>query len=79
MPANTVRVSLPRSRVSLSSLSASGTADLEGRSTVMVANLKARKMRFGVSEGMALAAGSGGKDLFLLSPDEGAAPGSRVT
>jgi len=54
-------------------------ADLIGRHTVMVANLKPRKMRFGVSEGMVLAAGSGGSELFLLSPDEGAEPGSRVT
>ncbi len=51
---------------------------LEGRLTVMVANLKPRKMRFGVSEGMVLAAGPGGKGLFLLSPDEGAQPGMRV-
>ncbi len=51
---------------------------LEGRLTVMVANLKPRKMRFGVSEGMVLAAGPGGKDLYLLSPDEGAEPGMRV-
>ncbi|MBA1147048.1 methionine--tRNA ligase [Ectothiorhodospiraceae bacterium WFHF3C12] len=52
--------------------------DLEGRLTVVVANLKPRKMRFGVSEGMVLAAGPGGRDLFLLSPDEGAEPGMRV-
>ena len=52
--------------------------DLEGRLTVMVANLKPRKMRFGVSEGMVLAAGPGGRDLFLLSPDAGARPGMRV-
>jgi methionyl-tRNA synthetase len=52
---------------------------LKGRMTVMVANLKPRKMRFGVSEGMVLAAGSGGADLYLLSPDEGAVPGTRVT
>ncbi len=51
---------------------------LEGRLTVMVANLKPRKMRFGVSEGMVLAAGPGGKALYLLSPDEGAEPGMRV-
>ncbi|BCX89305.1 methionyl-tRNA synthetase [Methylomarinovum tepidoasis] len=51
---------------------------LTGRLTVMVANLKPRKMRFGVSEGMVLAAGPGGKDLYLLSPDEGAEPGMRV-
>jgi len=54
-------------------------ADLEGRLTVMVANLKPRKMRFGVSEGMVLAAGPGGSDLFILSPDDGAKPGQRVT
>ena len=53
--------------------------DLVGRFTVMVANLKPRKMRFGVSEGMVLAAGPGGSDLFVLSPDEGAVPGMRVT
>jgi len=52
---------------------------LEGRLTVMVANLKPRKMRFGVSEGMVLAAGSGGADLYLLSPDDGAIPGLQVT
>ncbi len=52
---------------------------LEGRLTVMVANLKPRKMRFGVSEGMVLAAGPGGQDLFVLEPDEGARPGQRVT
>jgi methionyl-tRNA synthetase len=53
-------------------------ADLEGRLTVMVANLAPRKMRFGVSEGMVLAAGPGGKDLFILQPDPGAQPGMRV-
>ncbi|EGV30323.1 Methionyl-tRNA synthetase [Thiorhodococcus drewsii AZ1] len=52
--------------------------DLEGRLTVMVANLAPRKMRFGVSEGMVLAAGPGGKDLFILSPDSGAEPGMKV-
>jgi len=51
---------------------------LEGRLTVMVANLAPRKMRFGVSEGMVLAAGPGGKDLFILNPDDGAQPGMRV-
>ena len=53
--------------------------DLVGRHTVMVANLKPRKMRFGVSEGMVLAAGPGDSELYLLSPDEGAKPGTRVT
>ncbi|WP_372625123.1 methionine--tRNA ligase [Arsukibacterium sp.] len=52
--------------------------DLVGRSTVMVANLAPRKMRFGLSEGMVLAAGPGGGDLFILSPDDGAMPGMRV-
>jgi methionyl-tRNA synthetase len=59
--------------------SAYDPADLEGRLTVMVANLKPRKMRFGVSEGMVLAAGPGGSDLYVLSPDDGAKPGMRVT
>jgi methionyl-tRNA synthetase len=54
-------------------------ADLIGRHTVMVANLKPRKMRFGTSEGMVLAAGPGGSDLFVLSPDDGAVAGMRVT
>ncbi|BBP43381.1 methionine--tRNA ligase [Thiosulfativibrio zosterae] len=52
--------------------------DLIGRTTVMVANLKPRKMRFGMSEGMVLAPGPGGADIFLLTPDEGALPGMRV-
>ncbi len=58
--------------------SAYSPEQLEGRLTVMVANLAPRKMRFGVSEGMILAAGPGGEELFLLSPDEGARPGMRV-
>ena len=52
--------------------------DLEGKHTVMVANLAPRKMRFGVSEGMVLAAGPGGKDLWILEPHQGAQPGMRV-
>ncbi|MGN5136958.1 methionine--tRNA ligase [Aeromonas sp. 164P] len=52
--------------------------DLEGKLTVMVANLAPRKMRFGMSEGMVLAAGPGGKDLWILEPQEGALPGMRV-
>jgi len=51
---------------------------LVGRMTVVVANLAPRKMRFGTSEGMVLAAGPGGKDIFLLSPDTGATPGMKV-
>jgi len=52
--------------------------DLEGRLTVAVVNLAPRKMKFGVSEGMVLAAGPGKKDLWILSPDTGAQPGMRV-
>ena len=52
--------------------------ELEGKLTVMVANLAPRKMRFGTSEGMVLAAGPGGKELFILSPDAGAEPGMKV-
>jgi methionyl-tRNA synthetase len=52
--------------------------DLVGKLTVMVANLAPRKMRFGVSEGMVLAAGPGGKELFLLEPHPGAKPGMQV-
>ncbi|MEZ5670848.1 MAG: methionine--tRNA ligase [Thiotrichaceae bacterium] len=51
---------------------------LIGRYTVMVANLAPRTMKFGVSEGMVLAAGPGKKDLWILSPDTGAQPGMRV-
>ena len=52
--------------------------DLIGKNTVMVANLAPRKMRFGLSEGMVLAAGPGGKDLYILEPNQGAEPGMRV-
>ncbi len=58
--------------------SAYNPEDLEGKLTVMVANLAPRKMRFGMSEGMVLAAGPGGKDLWILEPQEGAKPGMRV-
>jgi len=58
--------------------SAYAPEDLEGKLTVMVANLKPRKMRFGMSEGMVLAAGPGGKDLWILNPDDGAQPGMKV-
>lgn len=58
--------------------SAYNPEDLEGKLTVMVANLAPRKMRFGMSEGMVLAAGPGGKDLWIMNPDEGAQPGMRV-
>ena len=52
--------------------------DLIGKLTVMVANLAPRKMRFGMSEGMVLAAGPGGEDLWILNPDDGAQPGMKV-
>ncbi|MEX0794965.1 MAG: methionine--tRNA ligase [Pirellulaceae bacterium] len=51
---------------------------LVGRLVVMVANLKPRQMKFGLSEGMVCASGPGGAEVFLLSPDEGAKPGQRV-
>lgn len=52
--------------------------DLVGRLVILCANLAPRKMKFGVSEGMVLAAGAGGKEIFLLNPDTGAKPGHRV-
>ncbi|WP_370298466.1 methionine--tRNA ligase [Pontibacterium sp.] len=58
--------------------SAYSPEDLEGKLTVMVANLAPRKMKFGMSEGMVLAAGPGGKDLWILEPHEGAKPGMRI-
>ncbi len=51
---------------------------LEGKLIAVVANLKPRKMKFGVSEGMLLAAGEGGSDVFLMSPDSGAKPGDTI-
>jgi len=53
--------------------------DLVGRLTVVVANLAPRTMKFGVSEGMVLAAGEGGAELMILSPDDGAKPGQRIS
>ena len=53
-------------------------ADLVGKTVICVANLKPRKMKFGLSEGMILAAGPGGKDVFMLTVDKGAQPGQRV-
>ena len=52
--------------------------ELVGRLVVMVANLKPRKMRFGLSEGMVTAAGPGAADVFILGVDDGAQPGQRV-
>ena len=54
-------------------------AELVGKLTVVVANLQPRKMKFGLSEGMILAAGPGGKEIWLIAPDAGAEPGLRVT
>ncbi|PJC88184.1 methionine--tRNA ligase [Vibrio sp. HA2012] len=58
--------------------SAYNPEDLIGKYTVIVANLKPRKMKFGMSEGMVLAAGPGGKDLWILEPHAGALPGMRI-
>lgn len=52
--------------------------DLEGKLTVMVANLAPRQMKFGLSEGMVLAAGPGGTEIHILNPDDGAKPGQRI-
>jgi len=52
--------------------------DLTGKTVVFFANLKPRQMRFGLSEGMILAAGPGGKDIFMLSADTGAKPGQEI-
>jgi methionyl-tRNA synthetase len=52
---------------------------LVGRLTVVVANLAPRKMKFGISEGMILCAGTGDKEIYLLEPDSGAQPGMRIT
>ncbi len=58
--------------------SAYGPEELLGKLTVVVANLAPRKMRFGVSEGMVLAAGPGGREIYLLEPHPGARPGMQV-
>jgi len=52
--------------------------ELNGKTVIYLANLKPRQMRFGLSEGMILAAGTGGKDIFMLSADPGAKPGQKV-
>ena len=74
----TLDIGLAEKQVFAGIKSAYAPEDLVGKLTVMVANLAPRKMRFGLSEGMVLAAGPGGKDLFILNPDEGAKPGMRV-
>ncbi len=53
--------------------------DLTGKTVIYLANLKPRKMRFGTSEGMILAAGAGGRDIFMLTADAGAKPGQKVS
>jgi methionyl-tRNA synthetase len=53
--------------------------ELAGRIVIFLANLKPRQMRFGLSEGMILASGTGGKDIFMLSADSGAKPGQKVS
>jgi len=52
--------------------------DLTGKIVICLANLKPRKMKFGLSEGMILAAGAGGKDIFMLTADVGVVPGERI-
>lgn len=74
----TLDIGLAEKQVFAGIKSAYAPEDLVGKLTVMVANLAPRKMRFGLSEGMVLAAGPGGKDLFILNPDDGAQPGMRV-
>ncbi len=74
----TLDIGLGEKQVFAGIKSAYAPEDLVGKLTVMVANLAPRKMRFGLSEGMVLAAGPGGKDLFILNPDEGAQAGMRV-
>ncbi len=75
----TLDVGEAQPRTVFAGLKSAYTAEqLTGRLTVVVANLAPRKMRFGVSEGMVLAAGPGGQALWLLQPDSGAQPGMRV-
>ena len=69
----------PRHRVVFAGIkSAYKPEDLIGRLTPMVANLAPRKMKFGISEGMVLAASGDGPGIYLLAPDSGATPGMRV-
>lgn len=74
----TLDIGLEQRQVFAGIKSAYEPEQLIGKLTVMVANLAPRKMRFGMSEGMVLAAGPGGSDLYILSPDDGAQPGMRV-
>ncbi|QFU04638.1 Methionine--tRNA ligase [Pseudoalteromonas sp. THAF3] len=68
----------PQRQVFAGIKSAYAPEQLIGKHTVMVANLKPRKMRFGLSEGMVLAAGPGKEDIYILEPHDGAKPGMRV-
>ncbi|MBF0218238.1 MAG: methionine--tRNA ligase [Gammaproteobacteria bacterium] len=74
----TLDVGLDERQVFAGIKSAYTAESLVGRLTIVVANLAPRKMRFGLSEGMVLAAGGGGKEIFLLAPDAGATPGMRI-
>jgi len=74
----TLDIGLEQRQVFAGIKSAYEPEQLVGKLTVMVANLAPRKMRFGMSEGMVLAAGPGGDELYVLSPDDGAQPGMRV-
>ena len=74
----TLDIGLEQRQVFAGIKSAYEPEDLIGKLTVMVANLAPRQMRFGLSEGMVLAAGPGGSDLYVLSPDDGAQAGMRV-
>jgi methionyl-tRNA synthetase len=74
----TLDIGLGQRQVFAGIKSAYAPEGLIGKQTVIVANLAARKMRFGLSEGMVLAAGPGGEDLFILNPDDGAKAGMKV-
>jgi methionyl-tRNA synthetase len=74
----TLDIGLEQRQVFAGIKSAYSPESLIGKQTVMVANLAPRKMRFGLSEGMVLAAGPGGEDLFILQPDEGSQAGMKV-
>jgi methionyl-tRNA synthetase len=78
-----LRLELDAGRMRKSVLAAIAEAykpdELVGKIVIYLANLKPRKMKFGLSEGMILAAGTGGKDIFILTADAGARPGQRVS
>jgi methionyl-tRNA synthetase len=75
----TVDIGLDRQRTIFAGIKAAFRPEsLVGRLVVIVANLEPRQMKFGLSEGMVLAAGEGGSELRLLSPDSGAKPGQRL-